>query len=466
MKNKLVLLLSFAFIIGLAGCTTKKVDQNNSDADAAELTGDASAGGGDTAKAEGGTSELGDDFGTDDQNKGAAATADNKDAAAPAAGGDDLAGLDDPSAQPPPPPADAAGKDAQALATNDAAVTPPADTAPPSDMAATPPPSDETQGLSGATDASAAAAMPAEPKAVIPLQKMVSAPFTKGKVLANALYMARPGDTLKSVSDKIYGQDKTGELKKVNSNLAHRKLKVGDKVYYNSPQRPTDNTQMLTFYEDKGLAPEVYLAQSGDSIKAVGKKLLGDSDSWKELWATNLDVESKGDLAEGTRLRYWSNEASPTAPAPDQKLAANAAPGAAPGTMSPPPPMPDQAPPAAEPPPPPVAMNAAPPPPPPAVNAAPPPPPQATNDLPPPPQAAPPPPPPNMAQTNAAKTKKPAVAGEKDAAAGLLDDPDQLMTLGIGVILLLAAAAMVIIIRKKRAKRNIDFQTASHTQIE
>lgn len=455
MKNKIVLLLSLAFIIGSAGCTTKKVEQNNSDADAAELTGDASAGG-DTAKADGSTSELGDDFGTDDQSKANSATADNKDAAAPAAGGnDDLAGLDDAAAQPPPPPADAA-KDSQALATNDQAnvTPPPADTPPPTDMAATPPPStDETQGLSGAS------AMPTEPKPVIPLQKMVSAPFTKGKVLANALYMARAGDTLKSISEKIYGADKTAEIKKVNPTVAHRKVKVGDKIYYNSPQRPTDNAQMLTYYEDKGLAPEVYLAQAGDSMKAVGKKLLGDKDSWKELWATNLDVESKGDLAEGTRLRYWSAEATPAAAPAAPAVAMNTPPpaGGAAGSMAPPPPMPDQAPP-------PVAE-----PPPPAANAAPPPPPAPPTQaaMEPPPPAAPPPPPAAAAPPGPKKPVKPAAAGADSKEGGLLgDDPDQMMTLGIGVILLLAAVAMVIIIRKKKAKREVDFQTASHTQIE
>ncbi len=439
MKNKILVVLSLTLMIFSVGCTTKNVDQSAPDGDAAELTGDST--GGDaaaTAKADSksGSSELGDDFGSDDQSKASTETAKTGDAAAtpPAAGGtDDLAGLDDASA------------------------TPPMDTTPPpsGDLAATPPAMDDTQGLSGA----AAMGSVDTPKPVIPLQKMVSAPYTKGGVLANALYVARPSDTLKSVSQKIYGQDKVAELKKVNPNLAHRKLKVGDKVYYNSPQRPGDNSQMLTYYEDKGLAPEVYLAQSGDSLKAVSKKLLGDSNSWKELWATNLDVESKGDLAEGTRLRYWSNESAPAAPMnepppPAQNLAANTPPPptAAPAQVAPPP-MPAEAPQAAPPPPPQAAAMPAEPPPPPqaaAMPAEPPPPPQAAAAVPPPPKKAP---------------KAPGAAADKDAG-GLGDDPDQMMALGVGVILLLAAAALVIIIRKKRAKRSIDFQTASHTQIE
>jgi hypothetical protein len=469
MRNKLVLLLSLSLIIGLGACTSKKVDQGDTDADAAEMTGDSTGGSSDTAgldgaKTENSSADISDDFGTDDSTKKDAAPADssapangNADAAAaPPAGNDDLAGLDDSTAQPPPPPAD--NKDSQQLATNDSAPAPTTDAAavpPPSDAAA-PPSSDETQGLSGAMGA------PADSKPVIPLQKMVTAPFTKKGIIANALYVARPGDTLKTVSDKIYGQDKVADLKKINTAVAHRALRVGDKIYYNSPQRPTDNTQMLTYYEDKGLAPEVYLAQSGDNLHAVGKKLLGDKNSWKELWVTNPDVESKSDLTEGTRLRYWSNETAPTVPVadnpanlppPGQNVAANAPPPAQ-GQVGAPPPMPEQAPP----PPPPGGQ-------PPAVNAAPPPPPPPVAD------SAPPPPPPTMANnTPPPPPKKMAKPGgvdkDKDAGGILGDDPDQMMALGVGVILLLAAAALVIIIRKKRAKRAVDFQTASHTQIE
>jgi hypothetical protein len=442
MKNKLLILLSLAFFIGAVGCTTKKVDQSNADADAAELVGDSS--GSDTAGSakndSQAPSDIDADFGADESNKTAANT--NADAGAqPPTGGDDLAGLDDSSTQAPPP-AGEEPKPVDQLATNDAATTPPAETTAPSDAAATTPPAtDETQGLT-------AAALAEAPKPVIPLQKMATAPFTKGGVLANAIYVSRPGDTLKSISKKIYGQDKVAELKKANPNLAKRKLKVGDKVYFNSPQRPTDNTQMLTYYEDKGLAPEVYLAQAGDDFKKVGKKLLGDSNSWKELWATNLDVESKTELAEGTRLRYWSNEPAPTEAAPVQDLVSNSAPAPTAQGKVAAPPMPDKAPPSE----PPAAQAAVEPPPPP-----PPAPTQASAELPPPPppaQAAPMPPPPKKAPKGPVMDK------------GEAEDPDQMMALGVGVILILAAAALVIIIRKKRAKRAVDFQTATHTQIE
>lgn len=339
---------------------------------------------------------------------------------------------------------------------------------------------------SGADDAGLPSAAPA-PHHIIPLQKIASAPFKRHGILLNAVYIARPGDTLASVSQKIYGAKKIAELKKANPLYRHRNLRVGDKVYYNSPKRPTDDTQLLTYYEDQGLAPQIYESQPGDNIRTVAKNLLGNKNSWKEIWATNPDLESKGDLPEGTKLRYWPTDTSaatntladnsnpaagsdtsaqapgaPAAPdmsdkAPDASAngnqAANANPAnpANPVEAGQPPNGPDQdqkkadGSAAAT-----VAgANPTPPPPPPPAAAAP-----APVPPPPPPQMAPPPP---MAHHR---------VPVNDNANGMFDDPNQTMLIGVGAILLLAAIAMFIIIRKRRSKRNIDFQTATHTQID
>lgn len=145
----------------------------------------------------------------------------------------------------------------------------------------------------------------------IPVKKIAEAPYNKNGVLVNTVYLGRQGDTLKSIAAKI-GTTK-GELLKVNPNLSNG-VKVGDKVYYNSPKRPQDSEKMLTYYEDNGLAPQSYVAQAGDNIRVVSKTLLGDKNSWKEIWATNLVVESKSELPAGTELRYWpdSSTAMPT----------------------------------------------------------------------------------------------------------------------------------------------------------
>jgi len=85
---------------------------------------------------------------------------------------------------------------------------------------------------------------------------------------------------------------------------------VGDKVYYNSPQRPNDSQSLLTYYEDLSLSPQVYTIQAGENIRTISKNLLGNANSWKEIWATNPSIQSKGNVEDSYELRYW-NEGGP-----------------------------------------------------------------------------------------------------------------------------------------------------------
>ncbi|MEQ1665224.1 MAG: hypothetical protein ABL927_07615 [Bdellovibrionales bacterium] len=440
----------FLLSIGLiaTGCTSAK-NQDADTGDAAELTGDAPAASEDDsvasedAPAASDTAAAEDDFGADPVTESAEAATAESSTKNDSPATDDFDSLDNTVAQDPAeaPVADAnqdlaattedSSKPAEDLAAGDAATT----EAPPADVSA-PVDSSESQGLSEATT----------PAPVSPLQKMMTVPYKKNGVIVNALYVARKGDTLIDVSQKIYGSDKTKELKKINPTFARREMKVGDKVYYNSPVRAEDNTSVMTYYEDMGLAPESYVAQAGDNIHSVAKNLFGDANSWKELWATNPEVESKGELLEGTKLRYWSSVPNTAAPA-----MASAADTAMP-TQEAPPPMPDEV---AQQAPPPSATGTSEsaemtPPPPPSAEMAPPPPAPM--------EAAPPPPPPQVAQQ-----KQPI-----EETSPLGTDPDQMMALAAGAVLLLAAITMFIVIRKKRARRNapVDFQTATHTHIE
>ncbi len=148
-----------------------------------------------------------------------------------------------------------------------------------------------------------------EPKPKISVKKIKDTPFNQGGMLLNTVYLARQGDDMVRISNKIYGSDKSAELLNANPYLKNG-VKVGDKIYYNSPRRSQDAERMLTFYEDNGVPAQSYVAKSGDNIRKISKTLLGDSGSWKEVWATNLAVESKGDLPEGTELRYWTDSGS------------------------------------------------------------------------------------------------------------------------------------------------------------
>ena len=331
-----------------------------------------------------------------------------------------------------------------AAASNDASTTPPVDTALPPSEPGTGVSTDTT--LPPVAVAEAPKTEPEAPKVSSPYRKIDSTPRTENGILLNSVYVARPKDNFKSVAKMIYGDEKKQkELKKANPGLS--KLKVGDKVYYNSPMRPTDDQKVMTYYEDSGMTPEVYVAKEGDNLKKKSKELLGFDNAWKEVFATNA-VETKGSMPAGTELKYWKSAAvsAPTMAGTDN-IAMNSPPPPA-AEMAPPPP----APPADLPPPPPPAdlppppdMNAqanANPPPPPPEDMAPP----ADLPPPPPPEAMNPPPPPPMA--------KKAPAKEFAAEDGAAMDNDTLFALGGAGIVLLGVIGLVVA-RKRRQQKDM-----------
>ncbi len=147
---------------------------------------------------------------------------------------------------------------------------------------------------------------PAPKKTWIPLKKIKSTPYFKAGVLVNAVYIVREGDTLQSLSQKIFNSDKSAELTAINPHLKKREVKVGDKVYYSSPQRTDNQNQLLFYYEDIGQAPQEHFAQAGQNIRQVAEELLGHPNSWKEIWATNPELQSKGLLQKSVSIKYWT----------------------------------------------------------------------------------------------------------------------------------------------------------------
>lgn len=293
-----------------------------------------------------------------------------------------------------------------------------------------------------------------------PLLKVASAPYMVNNKWVNAVYLARPKDTLKSISKMIYGENKVKELKKINTQFTSRNVKPGDKVYYNSPQRPEDSSRIATYYEDNGIAAETYVAQKGDNIRKVSKKLLGYENAWMEVWATN-NVESKASLSEGETLRYWpvgvvtppapvmaktetvmppppSQTEASMPPSPDMAMNSNALP--------PPPPMEQMPSPPTEmtPPPPPPAMDQAAMPPPPPMEQMPPPPPM---EMAPPADPLPPPPVDHMADNSNGKE---GVSEEETAISPAMD----IQSIGLlgGIGLLSGALVFMMIRRRQKAK--------------
>lgn len=264
--------------------------------------------------------------------------------------------------------------------------------------------------------------------AAAPLRKVEPVPFREGSMLLNAVYFARPGDSFKTIAAKIYGTpDKATELRKANPSITT--LRPGRKVYYNSPIRPMDENKMLTYYEDVGMAPEVYITQAGDDLKKVSSNLLGYDRAWQEVWSIN-SVESQGRLTAGTELRYWKGDPAPVAAPPMAE------------TAPPPPPMP--------------VVEAAPPPP--AMADLPPPPPEPMAQMEPPPPPMPDiPPPPPMPDADALAEIPPPPAppqvAKKRSSSGM--DEDMIMTLG-GAAAAAAGVALLIVLRRRRQKKEME----------
>lgn len=199
------------------------------------------------------------------------------------------------------------------------------------------------------------------PAASTTLKKIAETePYAFGEGFVNTVYIARPKEKLKDISQTIYGTDRTKELKQINPQWK-KTFAGGEKIYYISPNRPTDSSRMISFYEDTGMVAETYVAQKGDNLKKVSKNLLGYDNAWKEVWTTNA-VASKSSLAEGETLKYWKPATAPVSiaqnsaapqlvdnvqqlPAQPQQLAQNPPPPAEPQMtqeLPPPPPMPEE----------------------------------------------------------------------------------------------------------------------------
>jgi hypothetical protein len=277
-------------------------------------------------------------------------------------------------------------------------------------------------------------------------------PYKHGEGFVNTVYIARPKEKLADISRTIYGMDKSQELKSINSFLKNKAPKAGDKIYYISPNRPTDSSRTISFYEDTGMMASTYVSEKGEKLSKISKKLLGYDNAWKEIWTTN-ELASKTKLAAGESIRYWKPvDQVQTAPT----LAHNDGPAKIIDSVNQ---LPEQVPPAQEmAPPPPADVNQQvaqqelpPPPPPPAdVNQQ-----VAQQELPPPSPEELTPPPTPQELTAAAP-----VAPKQNAAHNMEEEPaaeegamnsDTMMMMGV-VVVLVAILALVLVRRNKKKK--------------
>lgn len=148
-----------------------------------------------------------------------------------------------------------------------------------------------------------------ETRSWVPVVKVKTDPFFRNQRLMNAVYVARPKENFADISQKIYGEDRVADLRADNPHL-EKGIDPGDKIYYNSSNRPDDKTQLKLYYEDIGLKPQYYLTNNGDNMRRLGLKLLGFPEGWKEIWAINQQVDSKTILPDNLNIKYWTGDES------------------------------------------------------------------------------------------------------------------------------------------------------------
>jgi hypothetical protein len=144
----------------------------------------------------------------------------------------------------------------------------------------------------------------------------------KGKSL-NRYYFLRSGDNAAKVSELVYGdKSHASDLKKWNKG----NWKPGKVVYYASPAQP-DDAQMVSFYDERGLAPDQHTVGKGETMSTIAKDKLGSAASWKELAVVN-GLSSPDTLRRGQTIKVFSNLGSPNVvaetPAPEVSAPATA----------------------------------------------------------------------------------------------------------------------------------------------
>lgn len=124
----------------------------------------------------------------------------------------------------------------------------------------------------------------------------------KKGVALNRFYFLRKGDTPKKVSNLIYqGPQKSKALLGWNGGTSQ--WKPGKVVYYSSPSQP-DDSQMRSFYQEHGIAPDEYQVKRGDWLSRIATKKLGSPLSWKEIAIVN-GMERPDAIEPGQKLAVY-----------------------------------------------------------------------------------------------------------------------------------------------------------------
>ena len=118
----------------------------------------------------------------------------------------------------------------------------------------------------------------------------------------NRYYFLRTGDTPEFLSKLFYETpDRAEQL--VAWNQPRESWQAGKIIYYKSAVKPADR-KMLSFYEEKEVAPETYVTKAGDSLAKLAEEKYGSALSAVEIAAVN-DLHTDDALPVGKELKLY-----------------------------------------------------------------------------------------------------------------------------------------------------------------
>lgn len=139
------------------------------------------------------------------------------------------------------------------------------------------------------------------------------------KAAANATYTVQKGDSLARIAARTLGDEQRWpEIQALNAGLSPKSLRVGAKIVLpvdaktstaaTKSTKPTVNgSQPVAKQTEKATPPakksgRSYVVKSGDSLRAIARRELGDENRWNEIAALNPGVDPKR-LLVGKSLR-------------------------------------------------------------------------------------------------------------------------------------------------------------------
>lgn len=114
-------------------------------------------------------------------------------------------------------------------------------------------------------------------------------------------YVVKPGDTLESISQKIYHSKKKWKyLAEKNSISNPDFILPGDVIVYESNEKTSDFNKI---YETS--ARKTVVVKSGDTLTKISEKLFGNTFFWKNIWKLNSDIiKDPNKIYSGQKLTY------------------------------------------------------------------------------------------------------------------------------------------------------------------